>query len=120
MQNTFYLKPPYLFFKTRYTNILPYDFNRVKLKVPANDVDYINASYITRNASGTLGTLVQEDLDTNIGEDPANPARWSNINFIACQGPLPGTATHHLEMISENKIDIVVMLTRVQEKNKSK
>ena len=109
-----------MFFKTRYTNILPYDFNRVKLKVPANDVDYINASYITGNASGTQGTLVQEDLDTNVGEDPGNPARWSNINFIACQGPLPGTTTNHLEMISENKIDIVVMLTRVQEKNKSK
>ena len=115
-----YLNSSHLFFKKRYTNILPYDFNRVKLKVPANDVDYINASYITGTASGTLGTLVQEDLNTNIGEDPANPARWSNINFIACQGPLPGTAAHHLEMISENKIDIVVMLTRIEEKNKSK
>ena len=88
--------------------------------MPAEDVDYINASYITGNASKIAGTSVQDELYTNVGEDPDNPARWSNINFIACQGPLPDTTTHHLEMISENKIDIVVMLTRVQEKNKSK
>ena len=92
----------------------------MKLKVPSNDVDYINASFITGKGSGTTGTPVQDNLDTNVGEDPDNPARWSNINFMACQGPLPDTITHHLEMISENKIDIVVMLTRVQEKNKSK
>ena len=92
----------------------------MKLKVPSNDVDYINASFITGKGSGTTGTPVQDNLDTNVGEDPDNPARWSNINFMACQGPLPDTITPHLEMISENKIDIVVMLTRVQEKNKSK
>ena len=88
--------------------------------MPADDINYINASYITGKSSKIQGTPVPDELDTNLGEDPDNPARWSNINFIACQGPLPGTTTHHLEMISENKIDIVVMLTRVQEKNKSK
>ena len=90
------------------------------MKAPANDVDYINASFITGKASGTPLTPVQDHLNKNVGEDPDNPARWSNINFIACQGPLPDTTTHHLEMISENKVDIVVMLTRVQEKNKRK
>ena len=90
------------------------------MKVPANDVDYINASYITGKASKIARAPLQGELDANIGEDPDNPARWSNINFIACQGPLPDTTTHHLEMLSQNKVDIVVMLTRVQEKNKSR
>ena len=69
--------------------------------MPINGADYINASYIT-------GDGFEDMLDENVRDDPDDPSRWSNINFIACQGPLPETTVHHLQMIFENKIDIVV------------
>ena len=34
---------------------------------------------------------------------------------MACQGPLPNTCVDHLQMIHEQKVDIVVMLTRLEE-----
>ena len=46
----------------------------------------------------------------------SNPARFSNINFIASQGPLPNTCVHHLQMIFEQKVDFVIMLTRCEER----
>ena len=89
------------------------------LKTPINGVDYINASHITGEAAQNSDVASQDTLDENVRDDPDDPSRWSNINFIACQGPLPETTVHHLQMIFENKIDIVVMLTRCDEKSKS-
>ena len=76
--------------------------------VPINGVDYINASYITGDLSRYSLMASEAMLDENVRDDPDDPSRWSNINFIACQGPLPETTVHHLQMIFENKIDIVV------------
>ena len=103
----------------RFGNIHPYDFNRVKLKTPINGVDYINASYITGDLAKNPANPDQPD-DDEVKDDPTNPARWSNINFIATQGPLPETVGHQLELICENKVDIIVMLTRCTEMDKSK
>ena len=89
------------------------------MKTPINGVDYINASYITGEAAQNSDVASQDALDENVRDDPEDPSRWSNINFMACQGPLPETTTHHLQMIFENKIDIIVMLTRCDEKSKS-
>jgi protein tyrosine phosphatase len=46
-----------------------------------------------------------------------DPARFLNINFFASQGPLPNTCAHHLQMIFENNIDFVIMLTKVTEED---
>ena len=105
-------------FLDRFGNIHPYDFNRILLKKPIDGVDYINASHISGEASQNVDMASQDTLDENVRDDPEDPSRWSNINFMACQGPLPNTTTHHLQMIFENKIDIVVMLTACQEKEK--
>ena len=40
-----------------------------------------------------------------------------NISFISCQGPLTNTCDKHLQLIFEQKIDAVVMLTRLEEAN---
>ena len=106
-------------FIVRFGNIHPYDFNRILLKKPIDGVDYINASYISGEASQNSDIASQDTLDENVRDDPEDPSRWSNINFMACQGPLPNTNTHHLQLILENKIDIIVMLTRCDEKSKS-
>ena len=41
----------------------------------------------------------------------------SHRRSIAAQGPLPSTAPHFLQMLAENEIEIVVILTKVQEEN---
>ena len=81
----------------RYRNIIPYNQNRVKLQVPIDDVDYVNASWITGRKNTT-----------------SNPCH--KIAFMACQGPTIHTSPHHWQMIYENNVDVIVMLTKFQEK----
>ena len=92
----------------------------MKLKTPVNGVDYINASYITGDLSNDPNNPQKNDEMDIMNHDEENPSRWSNINFIASQGPLPDTTLEQIEMMWENKVDIAVMLTRCKEKDKSK
>ncbi|XP_029664707.1 tyrosine-protein phosphatase 10D isoform X3 [Formica exsecta] len=82
--------------KNRYSDILPYDFSRVKLEVIDNDpnTDYINASFI-RGYSG---------------ED----------EYIACQGSKEETTYDFWRMVDQYNINIIVMLTQLIEKGKEK
>uniref|UniRef100_A0A673FQR8 Receptor-type tyrosine-protein phosphatase O-like n=1 Tax=Sinocyclocheilus rhinocerous TaxID=307959 RepID=A0A673FQR8_9TELE len=82
--------------KNRYTNILPYDFSRVKLISLHNDEgsDYINANYI--------------------------PGYNSTHEFIATQGPLPETRNDFWKMVLQQKSHIVVMLTQCNERRRVK
>ncbi|XP_043516829.1 receptor-type tyrosine-protein phosphatase beta isoform X2 [Frieseomelitta varia] len=82
--------------KNRYSDILPYDFSRVKLIVIENDpnTDYINASFIKGYS----------------GED----------EYIACQGPKEETTFDFWRMIEQYNINVIVMLTELVEKGKEK
>lgn len=76
--------------RNRYPDALPYDQNRVKLN-PDNNVsksDYINASYI-------------------VDVDPRHP------RYIATQGPLSNTVDNFWQMIWEQNIAVIVMLTSI-------
>ncbi|XP_010076485.1 PREDICTED: receptor-type tyrosine-protein phosphatase O-like, partial [Pterocles gutturalis] len=80
--------------KNRYTNILPYDFSRVRL-VSMNEEegsDYINANYI--------------------------PGYNSPQEYIATQGPLPETRNDFWKMVLQQKSQIIVMLTQCNEKRR--
>ncbi|MGH0122818.1 UNVERIFIED_CONTAM: hypothetical protein FKN15_003305 [Acipenser sinensis] len=81
--------------KNRYNNVLPYDSSRVKLSIrnSASD-DYINANYI--------------------------PGYDSTKQFIAAQGPLPGTVNDFWRMIWEQNVYTLVMLTRCNEQGRVK
>lgn len=82
--------------KNRYSSILPYDHNRVKLQeVYGNESDYINASFIT-------------------DDDPKNPA------YIATQGPLAQTTSHFWQMVWEQNSVTIVSLCRTMEYGSSK
>ncbi|MEQ2174011.1 hypothetical protein GOODEAATRI_003417, partial [Goodea atripinnis] len=72
--------------KNRYNNILPYDSTRVKLSYLEDDPcsDYINASYM-----------------------PGNNYRRE---YIATQGPLPGTKDDFWRMVWEHGVHNVVMV----------
>ena len=74
--------------------------------------DYINASWITTAKSQ------DNHKQASIIGSASNVTPCSNITFMACQGPLANTCVHHLQMIHEQKIDIVVMLTRLEEATK--
>ncbi|XP_071358244.1 receptor-type tyrosine-protein phosphatase beta-like [Trachinotus anak] len=82
--------------KNRYNNILPYDSTRVKLSYLEDDPcsDYINASYI-----------------------PGNNYRRE---YIATQGPLPGTKDDFWRMVWEHGVYNVVMVTQCTEKGRVK
>ncbi|KAG9490911.1 hypothetical protein GDO78_006308 [Eleutherodactylus coqui] len=81
--------------KNRYTNILPYDFSRVKLvSSEEDDADYINANFI--------------------------PGYNSLQEYIATQGPLPDTRNDFWKMILQQKSQIIVMLTQCNEKRRIK
>ncbi|XP_067415246.1 receptor-type tyrosine-protein phosphatase O isoform X4 [Emydura macquarii macquarii] len=82
--------------KNRYTNVLPYDFSRVRL-VSMNEEegsDYINANYI--------------------------PGYNSPQEYIATQGPLPETRNDFWKMVLQQKSQIIVMLTQCNEKRRVK
>nr|XP_036856157.1 receptor-type tyrosine-protein phosphatase beta isoform X1 [Manis javanica] len=82
--------------KNRYNNILPYDASRVKLSSVDDEPcsDYINASYI-----------------------PGNSFRRE---YIATQGPLPGTKDDFWKMAWEQNVHNIVMVTQCVEKGRVK
>ncbi|KAJ3612337.1 hypothetical protein NHX12_020613, partial [Muraenolepis orangiensis] len=82
--------------KNRYTNILPYDFSRVKLMSMHNDegADYVNANYI--------------------------PGYKFPREYIATQGPLPETRNDFWKMVLQEKSPIIVMLTQCNERRRVK
>ncbi|RLU19008.1 hypothetical protein DMN91_009366 [Ooceraea biroi] len=88
--------------KNRYSDILPYDFSRVKLEVIDNDpnTDYINASFIRASIL----------CDGYTGED----------EYIACQGPKEETTYDFWRMVDQYNINIIIMLTQLVEKGKEK
>lgn len=74
--------------RNRYKNVVPYDYNRVKLIQRMHDSDYINASWIRGHRE------------------------------IAAQGPLPNTVEHFLQMVVEQKVEAIVMLTSTTEQKR--
>lgn len=84
--------------KNRYSDIIPYDHNRVKLEITkekSRGSDYINASLIT-------------------DDDPKNPA------YIASQGPLGHTTNDFWKMVWDQNSVIIVSLCRTVEYGSSK
>ncbi|XP_052244016.1 tyrosine-protein phosphatase 10D-like [Dreissena polymorpha] len=82
--------------KNRYTNIMPFDHSRVKLRA-LDDVegsDFINANYI--------------------------PGYNSRREYIATQGPMQMTFDDFWRMIWEQNVDAIVMLTKLAEKGRMK
>jgi len=82
--------------KNRYANILSYDHSRVVLPVVDGDAttDYINANFMD-------------------GFQAPN-------NYIAAQGPTPLTVNDFWRMIWENKCQVVIMVTNLEEKGRVK
>ncbi|XP_070846578.1 receptor-type tyrosine-protein phosphatase H-like isoform X2 [Chaetodon trifascialis] len=82
--------------RNRFTNVLPYDWCRVKLttSIPNGKSDYINASYM--------------------------PGYNSNREYIATQGPLPSTVNDFWRMVWEQRVRGIVMVTNCTEGGRTK
>ncbi|KAA8495905.1 Tyrosine-protein phosphatase non-receptor type 1 [Porphyridium purpureum] len=79
----------------RYINVMAMDKTRVKLlDVDEGESDYVNASFI-------------QGVPTE-------------ISYIAAQNPLPSTMGHFWQMVWEQNISVIVMLTKLVEKGKVK
>ncbi|XP_029954746.1 receptor-type tyrosine-protein phosphatase H-like [Salarias fasciatus] len=77
--------------RNRFSDVLPYDWNRVKLTSSGftESSDYINASYM--------------------------PGYRNNREYIATQGPLPATVDDFWRMIWEQQVKGIVMVTNCTE-----
>lgn len=81
--------------KNRYNNIWPYENARVRLQHrSSNACDYVNASHLH--------------------------AKDSTRFYIATQGPLPGTSRDFWQVVWENDVRVVVMLTKTVEGGQQK
>ncbi|GFP54835.1 hypothetical protein ACSS6W_002721 [Trichoderma asperelloides] len=81
----------------RYVNIKPWAYNRVKLRVPEGEVDYVNASAITLTSPS----------------DPSKPP----LRYIAMQGPTISSIDYVWRMIAEqiSSHAVIVQLTNMVE-----
>lgn len=76
--------------KNRYNNIWPFEHSRVKLQgVPRDDCDYFNASYIK--------------------------ASLSHKRYISTQAPIPATFNDFWNVVWQQDVRVVVMLTAEKE-----
>ncbi|XP_057426062.1 protein-tyrosine-phosphatase PTP1 isoform X2 [Lotus japonicus] len=80
--------------KNRYTDVIPFDKNRVVLKSSTDyrpaALGYINASFVSTSSPGVVAS-----------------------QFIATQGPLPHTYEDFWEMVIQYHCPAIVMLTRL-------
>ena len=83
--------------------VLPYDHSRVPLEEDIDGIDYINASWIHNRQQ--IGRLASQKDDCG-------------QKFIATPDPLSNTIIHFLQMITEQKVDAIVMLTNLPEDGK--
>lgn len=81
----------------RYTNIRPWNYNRVRLHVPANQFDYVNASAVVLSSPS---------------DDSLPPLR-----YIAMQGPTEPSLDYVWRMVAEQMPSpaVIVQLTTMRE-----
>lgn len=76
--------------KNRYNNIWPFEHSRVKLQgIPNHGCDYFNASHIQ--------------------------AAWSNKRYISTQAPIPATFNDFWNIVWQQDVRVLVMLTAEKE-----
>lgn len=76
--------------KNRYNNIWPFEHSRVRLQnVPSHGCDYFNANHIK--------------------------ATWSNKRYISTQAPIPATFNDFWNVVWQQDVRVIVMLTAEKE-----
>jgi protein tyrosine phosphatase len=85
--------------KNRYMNVLPFASSRVRLREVENgSSDYINASYINSSC--------------------LHSSSFDRFDYIATQAPTVSAFAEFYQMLVEQKVQIVLMLTKEREKDR--
>jgi len=101
--------------RNRYLNVLPVSQHRVSLKelCECENNSYINASRINFQSFPYLQQ--NEQFSSTF------PLKFhTTCDFIATQAPLPNTFSQFYQMIWENNVPLVVMLTKLEECGRKK
>ncbi|KAI9199836.1 protein-tyrosine phosphatase-like protein [Polychytrium aggregatum] len=93
-------------YRSRYCNILPYDYNRVRLATPSLLRDY---------RPEAVGGEYSDFINASFLQGPGGCTR-----YIATQGPMPETLSDFWQMIWEQNSRLVVMLTQEYESGRIK
>ncbi|OMJ08107.1 Receptor-type tyrosine-protein phosphatase beta [Smittium culicis] len=111
--------------KNRYTNIFPYDYNRVVLDHHSKSKPPKNIFASVEEAKNSIlelsNNLKSEYLDTAYDDGYINaswiqaPLNISNNEYIATQGPTNKTSGDFWNMVYENRCPVIVMLTKTVE-----
>jgi len=121
--------------KNRFKNITPYDHTRVILEgrdpgVPGSD--YINANHIRIDLEHPAAATSSPDMYSSLlllphaphtptAPSPAPSPRPAHcLHYIATQGCLSSTMVDFWEMVWQQRVDVVVMVTRLVERGKNK
>ena len=109
--------------RNRYGNVQPWEQSRIKLKVPIDGSDYINASPIrlaskpARSLSGVHKSSAAVELSTS------TVVEGYESRYIAAQGPKDGQFAHFWNMVMQEtlgEVGVIVMLTPCWEGNRGK
>ena len=77
---------------------IPFDHNRLRLKNPIDNCDYVNANTMTRPSEDRI---YDELIYTT-------HLPFKSIQWAIGQNPIPHTMNHHFRLIHENKFDYIV------------
>jgi protein tyrosine phosphatase len=125
----------------RYVDVLPYEHTRVKV-IPYNassngtstSIEYSSSSpgnsfrsLLRRKSSSSKMQFIKEQLATYINAsnitcslNGPNTTTTTSWRYIAAQGPLPTTCGTFWEMIVQEKVHSIVMLTDIIENKRNK
>ncbi|XP_058890762.1 receptor-type tyrosine-protein phosphatase C isoform X2 [Acipenser ruthenus] len=101
--------------KNRYSTVVPYDYNRVLIKLEDEVSQDTNHEEDTEESSDEESD--DEDSTKYINASYIN-GYWSKRSLIAAQGPLPNTIEDFWHMIFQKKAKVIVMLTDCKEGDK--
>ncbi|KAK1163993.1 receptor-type tyrosine-protein phosphatase C isoform X1 [Acipenser oxyrinchus oxyrinchus] len=101
--------------KNRYSTVVPYDYNRVLIKLEDEMSQDTDHEEDTEDSSDEESD--DEDSTKYINASYIN-GYWSKRSLIAAQGPLPNTIEDFWHMIFQKKAKVIVMLTDCKEGDK--
>ncbi|XP_041133334.1 receptor-type tyrosine-protein phosphatase C-like isoform X3 [Polyodon spathula] len=101
--------------KNRYSTVVPYDYNRVPIKLEDEMSQDSDHEEDTEESSDEESDC--EDSTKYINASYIN-GYWSKRSLIATQGPLPNTIADFWHMIFQKKVKVIAMLTDCKEGDK--
>ncbi|KAG2461835.1 PTPRC phosphatase, partial [Polypterus senegalus] len=103
--------------KSRDSNVIPYDYNRVHIKI---NEDNSQESEQEEDSDDSSDDDSDDETETKYINASFIDGYWSKRSLIATQGPLPETTEDFWLMVFQRKTKIIVMLSELKEGEKRK